>query len=105
MNKIVTFAGVFDSLRVNKDNLDLQRYRISLPHDIAKGNNPELLSIINSEPLTEYLESEGAKITNSISKNTNMLIIKDESVMDTSKVKKAKDLGVNIILRDNITLN
>jgi len=63
-----------------------------------------VMSGFRDKELTEYLENEGAKITNSISKNTDMLIIKDESVMDTSKVKKAKDLGVKIILRSDITL-
>lgn len=59
-----------------------------------------VMSGFRDKELTEYLESEGAKITNSISKNTDMLIIKDESVMDTSKVKKAKDLGVKIVTKD-----
>ena len=63
-----------------------------------------VMSGFRDKELTEYLESEGAKITNSISKNTDILIIKDDSVMDTSKVKKAKDLGVKIILRSDITL-
>ena len=63
-----------------------------------------VMSCFRDKELTEYLENEGAKITNSISKNTDILIIKDESVMDTSKVKKAKYLGVKIILRSDITL-
>ena len=34
----------------------------------------------------------GGIITNTVSKNTDLLIIKDKSVMDTSKVIKAKEL-------------
>ena len=63
-----------------------------------------VMSGFRDKEITEYLENEGAKITNSISKNTDMLIIKDDSVMDTSKVKNAQKLGVKIILRTEITL-
>ena len=46
----------------------------------------------------------GAKITNSISKNTDYLIVKNESVIqeETGKVKKAKELGITIITKDNV---
>lgn len=59
-----------------------------------------VMSGFRDKELAEYLENEGAKITNSISKNTDLLIIKDESVMDTSKVKKAQELNIQIKTKD-----
>ncbi len=64
-----------------------------------------VMSGFRDKELTKYLENEGAKITNSLSKNTDILIIKDKTVMETAKVKKAQELDIKIILRDNIKLN
>ena len=40
----------------------------------------------------------------SVSKNTNILVVKDKSVMDeeTGKVKKALELGIKIITKDDL---
>ena len=50
----------------------------------------------------QYLENEGATITNTISKNTDILIIKDKNVKETSKVKKAKELNISIKTKNDI---
>jgi DNA ligase (NAD+) len=60
-----------------------------------------VLSGFRDKELVEYLELEGAIIANSISKNTDILIIKDESVANTSKVQKAKELGIMIKVRND----
>jgi NAD-dependent DNA ligase len=54
--------------------------------------------------LQKKLEDSGAKISNSISKNTHYLIVKDQDTIDnnTGKVKKAKDLEVKIITLANL---
>ena len=54
--------------------------------------------------LQTFFENSGSKITNSISKNTNYLIVKDQKTIDnkTGKVKKALELGVQIITKENI---
>ena len=51
--------------------------------------------------ILDKLESLGIKITNSVSKNTNYVIVKDESMKDgqNSKVKKAKKLNVKILTK------
>ena len=49
--------------------------------------------------LKEYLESEGAIISNTLSSNTDILIVKDESITDTAKVKKAKELNIEIKIK------
>ena len=52
--------------------------------------------------LQDKIESQGGKIGSSISKNTNILIVKDQSVIDdpTDKVNKAVDLGIKIITKE-----
>ncbi len=52
--------------------------------------------------LQDKIESQGGKIGSSVSKNTNILIVKDQSVIDnpTDKVTKAIDLEIKIITKD-----
>lgn len=52
--------------------------------------------------LQDKIESQGGKIGSSVSKNTNILIVKDQSVIDdpTDKVNKAIDLGIKIITKE-----
>ena len=54
--------------------------------------------------LQQKLEDSGAKITNSVSKNTDYLIVKDQNTIDenTGKVQKAHELGIKIIIKDNV---
>ena len=51
--------------------------------------------------ILDKLESLGIKITNSVSKNTDYVIVKDESMKDghNSKVKKAKKFNVKILTK------
>ena len=64
-------------------------------------NKTIVMSGFRDKELQLYLESEGATITNAVTSNTNILIIKDKNVSDTGKVKKAKDLGVQIKTKDS----
>lgn len=50
----------------------------------------------NRDKLKQYIESESGKVTGSVTKNTNYLINNDVA-SNSSKNKKAKELGVNII--------
>jgi len=52
--------------------------------------------------LQDKIESQGGKIGSSVSKNTDILIVKDQSVIDdpTEKVSKAVDLGIKIITKE-----
>ena len=63
-----------------------------------------VLSGFRDNELQKKLEECGAKITNSISKNTDYLIVKDQNTIDenTSKVEKAIELGITIITKDNV---
>ena len=61
-----------------------------------------VVSGFRDKDIISYIENEGGILTNTVSKNTNLLIIKDNSVMDTSKVQKAKNLGIKIITKDKV---
>ena len=63
-----------------------------------------VMSGFRDNELKEYLESEGAIITNSITSNTDILIIKDNTVTDTGKVLKAKELGIEIKVKEYFDL-
>ena len=52
--------------------------------------------------MQDKIESQGGKIGSSVSKNTDILIVKDQSVIDdpTDKVSKARELGIKIITKE-----
>jgi DNA ligase (NAD+) len=63
-----------------------------------------VMSGFRDSELQQILEDSGAKITNSVSKNTDYLIVKDQNTIDenTGKVQKAHELGIKIIIKDNV---
>ena len=63
-----------------------------------------VMSGFRDSELQQILEDAGAKITNSVSKNTDYLIVKDQNTIDenTGKVQKAHELGIKIIIKDNV---
>lgn len=60
-----------------------------------------VLSGFRDKELESKLISQGAKITNSVTKNTDIVIVSniDEN---TSKIKKAKELNIKIITKNNL---
>lgn len=80
---------------------------ISIKEKIVKKNGKYkdmkiVVSGFRDKDIISYIENEGGVLTNSISKNTDLLVIKDNTVMDTSKVIKAKELGIKIITKDKV---
>jgi NAD-dependent DNA ligase len=63
-----------------------------------------VMSGFRDAELQKRLEDSGAKITNSISKNTDYLIVKDQNTIDenTGKVQKAKELEITIIVKEKV---
>ena len=59
-----------------------------------------VFSGFRDKELKEMLETSGAIISNNITKNTNFLIVKNTD--DTNKVKKAKELNIDIIQYNSI---
>lgn len=54
--------------------------------------------------LQEKLELQGVKISSSVSKNTNYLVVKDQATIEegTGKVEKAQEAGVKIITKEQL---
>ncbi len=54
--------------------------------------------------LEESITSQGGKIGSTVSKNTDYLVVKDQSIIDnpTGKIEKAMDLNIKIITKDNL---
>lgn len=73
----------------------------NLRDDIKTSENSltVVMSGIRSKEIEEYIENNGGKVVGSVSKKTDILIVKDKSA-STSKIKKAKDLGIPILLID-----
>ena len=63
-----------------------------------------VLSGFRDNDLQEKLESIGVKISSSVSKNTDYLIVKDQDTINegTGKVQKAQDVGVKIITKEQL---
>ena len=63
-----------------------------------------VLSGFRDKELEKTLKQFDIKITNSISKNTDLLVVKNKSVIEdnTTKVQKAKELEIDIIDRDDL---
>jgi NAD-dependent DNA ligase len=62
-----------------------------------------VMSGFRDKELEEFITSNGGEISSGVSKNTSILIIKDDTVSGTSKVTKAKELGVIIHTIDSFS--
>jgi NAD-dependent DNA ligase len=60
-----------------------------------------VISGFRDKSLEDFITNNGGEISSGVSKNTSILIIKDDSINGTSKVVKAKDLGITIYTVDN----
>ncbi len=67
----------------------------------TKFDKSVVLSGFRSKELEERLNKLGYKVSNSVSKNTSYVIVKDKS-KESGKTKKAKELNVKIITEDEI---
>jgi len=86
---------------------DLITLEIPKEKEITKNKYTDktiVLSGFRDSNLQQFLENLDAKITNSISKNTNLLIVKDQATIDegTGKVQKALELNIPIVTKDQI---
>jgi DNA ligase (NAD+) len=54
--------------------------------------------------LQEKIEEQGGKIGSTVSKNTDYLVVKDQTVIDdpTGKVSKAQELDIKIITKKQL---
>jgi len=63
-----------------------------------------VMSGFRDAEIQEKLEGMGVKLSSSVSKNTDYLVVKDQSTIDagTGKVEKAQEVGVKIITKDQL---
>ena len=63
-----------------------------------------VLTGFRDKDLQTQIENQGGKIGTTITKNTDYLVVKDQSMIDnpTEKIKKAIDLNIKIITKDKI---
>ena len=74
---------------------------------IVKGTFTDTVTVLTGfrdKELQSQIEAQGGKIGATISKNTDYLVVKDQSMIDdpTDKIKKALDLNIKIITRDKL---
>ena len=74
---------------------------------IIKGAFSGLIIVLTGfrdKDLQTQIENQGGKIGTTITKNTDYLVVKDQSMIDnpTEKIKKAIDLNIKIITKDKI---
>ena len=62
-----------------------------------------VLSGFRDKDLEKLLKDMDVEIGTSVSKNTNILIVKNDEVLEdkTGKVKKAEELNIDIVTKDN----
>ena len=61
-------------------------------------NEIVVFSGFRDKELKEKIISQGGEVSDSLTKKTTLLIVKDDK--ETTKTKKAKELGVKIVLVD-----
>jgi len=63
-----------------------------------------VMSGFRDSDIEEKLEGMGVKVSSSVSKNTDYLVVKDQNTIDsgTGKVEKAKEAGVKIITKTQL---
>lgn len=86
------------------DFIKINKIECNFKEKNKKIDNPELeINVVftgfRDSELEKFIESNGGSIKTSISNNTDYLIIKD-SETTSSKIKKAKDLNVKIITKN-----
>ena len=87
-----------------KDNITIEQNKQKKITQNKFTDKNIVISGFRDSELKTFLENSGAKVSESVSKNTDLLIVKDEETIATAtgKVKKALELGINIITKNKI---
>lgn len=100
--KDITARHLYDGIESNKKTikellkvLNVEETKLD-PNAVAEESYTFVFTGFRDKDLQDKLESKGHKVTSSVSKNTNYLVVKDVN-STSSKVKKAKEIGVNVI--------
>ena len=63
-------------------------------------NQKVSLTGFRDQDINDFIEDNGGRVTTSVSKNTT-LVVYVETNKKSSKLKKAEDLGINMIVKDD----
>jgi NAD-dependent DNA ligase len=100
VNNFNNFIEFYNSI---KKYIILEKNKII--SDNKLNNKIILFSGFRDKELEKKIEELGGIINSTISKNINYLIIKDNTILETTKVKKAIELNIKIITKDDFILN
>lgn len=101
--KDITANHIYEGIKENKKTIKELCKRLTIIDtklDLSNIDNDSLYKFVftgfRDKELQAKLEEKGHSVTSSVSKNTNYLVVKDVN-STSSKIKKAKDLGINVI--------
>ena len=117
INGLKSFKIFFDNFNNNQDVINLS-YLLNTNNNIVNENNDDniidefinkkiCLTGFRDDNIKNFIEKNKGSIVDSVSKNTYLLIIKDNDTktLNSSKAKKAKELNINILTKDEFYNN
>ena len=98
------FPKFIDFYNSIKDYITLKKQNESKKKKSSLNGKIIVISGFRDKDLENLLKQYDVDIKNSVSKNTNILVVKDKETIEdsTGKVKKAKDLGIKIITKKEL---
>ena len=108
---LIKFKKFFNNFKKNQDIVDLS-YLEEINDDEENiieenefTNKKICLTGFRDQNIKDFIENSGGIIVDNVSKNTYLLIIKDNNSLNSSKTKKAKDLNINILSKEEFYNN
>ena len=101
VNNFDNFIEFYNSI---KKYITIEKVK-SVSNNNLLNNKIILFSGFRDKDLENKIKELGGKINSTISKNIDYLIIKDNSILNTVKVKKALELNIKIITKDDFIIN
>lgn len=98
------FPKFMDFYNSIKDYITIKKKTIIKKKKSTLNGKIIVLSGFRDKDLENLLKQLNVDVKNSVSKNTNILVVKDNETIEesTGKVKKAKDLGIKIITKKEL---
>ena len=97
----LNFKHFIDFYNSIKKNITLESKELKTTITGSKYKDMKIvMSDFRDINLIKHIEENGGVIQSGVSKNTTILIIKDNSVTNTSKVKIATKLGITVLTKD-----
>jgi DNA ligase (NAD+) len=95
------FINFYDSV---KEYITIETVKNSIKASGVFTDKTIVFTGFRDKDLQSKIEIQGGKISSSISKNTDYLIVKDKSVLDspTDKIIKAINLNIKILTKDEL---